>query len=417
VDGGGGIDRVVYDRALAAVAVDLGLTTEQDTKAEGLDTLLNIENLRGSGFNDTLTGSAGNNDIQGRDGNDTISGGDGSDTLTGGGGDDTLDGGAQRLLPNPSDTANVSNEFDFAIYSDATGGVTVTLGADGQSGSATGAGVGTDVLRNIEFVIGSRFDDQITGSNRIGVEIFRGGAGNDTIRGGDTMAGVDQGFNYVDYRDAASAVAVNLLNGSASGGDGNDVFFGIQGAQGSFHADTLLGDGSDNIFDGRTGNDSIDGGAGQDWVLYGNATGAVNVNLGAGTASGADGNDTLVSIENVRGSAFDDTLTGSAQGNDFQAREGNDTGMGLEGNDTIHGGAGNDTIDGGDGQDLARFSGLFSPDRYLVAIATNGVVTITDTLAGGDGVDVLSNVERFDFAGVFYALNGLGQLVLEPAPT
>jgi hypothetical protein len=32
-------------------------------------------------------------------------------------------------------------------------------------------------------------------------------------------------------------------------------------------------------------------------------------------------------------------------------------------------------------------------------------------------VDTVSEVERFDFAGVFYALNGLGQLVLEPAPT
>lgn len=74
VDGGGGIDRVVYDRATAAVAVNLGLTTAQNTGAEGTDTLINIENLRGSGFNDTLTGSGLGNNIQGRAGNDSIRG-------------------------------------------------------------------------------------------------------------------------------------------------------------------------------------------------------------------------------------------------------------------------------------------------------------------------------------------------------
>jgi Ca2+-binding RTX toxin-like protein len=396
IDGKGGTDRVNYQTSPNGVNVSLATATgtAQDGWG-GTDSLMGIEQIRGSEFGDTLSGSAGANSIEGRGGNDSISGGDSSDTLTGGGGDDTLDGGAQRLLPNPSDTANVSNEFDFAIYSDATGGVTVTLGADGQSGSATGAGVGTDVLRNIEFVIGSRFDDQITGSNRIGVEIFRGGAGNDTIRGGDTMAGVDQGFNYVDYRDAASAVTVNLLNGSASGGDGNDVLFGIQGVNGSMHADTLLGDGADNFFDGRTGNDSIDGGAGQDWVLYTNAAGSVNVNLGGGSASGADGNDTLVSIENVRGSAFGDTLTGSDGANDFQAREGNDTVMGLEGNDTIHGGMGNDSIDGGTGVDTARFTGAKAD--YDISVNASGMVTVSDKTVNRDGVDTLTGVEKLQF--------------------
>ena len=65
------------------MAVNLGLTTAQNTGAEGTDTLINIENLRGSGFNDTLTGSGLGNNIQGRAGNDSIRGMGGNDSLFG----------------------------------------------------------------------------------------------------------------------------------------------------------------------------------------------------------------------------------------------------------------------------------------------------------------------------------------------
>ena len=64
--------------------------TAQDTGGAGTDTLINIENLTGSAFNDTLTGDADANVISGLAGNDT---------LNGGAGDDTLDGGAGRTRP------------------------------------------------------------------------------------------------------------------------------------------------------------------------------------------------------------------------------------------------------------------------------------------------------------------------------
>ena len=62
-----------------------------------------------------------------------------------------------------------------------------------------------------------------------------------------------------------------------------------------------------------------------------------------GTAqdTGGAGSDTLISIENLTGSAFDDTLTGDGDDNVLS---------GLAGDDTLDGGAGNDTLDGGDGQ-------------------------------------------------------------------
>jgi Ca2+-binding RTX toxin-like protein len=415
VDGGAGNDRVNYDRASGAVTVNL--TTGTSSGANGVDTLINIENLRGSAHADTLTGNAGNNDIQGRDGNDTISGldgndslngeigndsllgGNGADTLIGGAGDDTLDGGAQLTI---EDNANFSNEFDVASYSAATAGVTVNLAA----GTATGA-AGNDVLNDIEYVVGSNFNDSITGSDRRVVEIFRANKGNDTIQGGTVN---DQGTNLVDYRDAAGGgVNVNLATGSVTGADGTDTLVGaFHGVIGSADVDTLTGGGGDDFLDGRLGDDIIDGGGGNDRVAYNTASGGVNVNLAAGTATGAAGNDVLTSIEYARGSEHADTLIGSDIANDLQGRAGDDNIQGGGGNDTIHGGMGNDTIDGGEGQDLARFSGLFSPDRYGVAIATNGVVTITDTLAGGDGIDTLSNIERFEFSDGRYKVNAGG---------
>jgi Ca2+-binding RTX toxin-like protein len=426
VDGGAGNDRVNYDRASGAVTVNLATGTSSG--ANGVDTLINIENLRGSGFGDSLTGSAGNNDIQGRDGNDTISGldgndslngengndsllgGNGADTLIGGAGDDTLDGGAQLTI---EDNANFSNEFDIASYLAATAGVTVNLGVDGRNGFArsavdtVSASIGTDVLHDIELVVGSNFNDSIMGSDRRVVEIFRANKGNDTIQGGTAN---DQGTNLVDYRSATGGgVNVNLATGSVTGADGTDTLVGtFHGVIGSEDVDALTGGGGDDFLDGRLGNDIIDGGGGNDRVAYNTASGGVTVNLAAGTVTGAAGNDVLTSIEHARGSEHADTLIGSDIANDLQGRAGDDNIQGAGGNDTIHGGAGSDTIDGGDGQDLARFSGLFSPDRYVVAIATNGVVTITDNLAGGDGVDVLSNVERFEFSDGRYKVNAGG---------
>src|SRR4051794_5030958 len=88
---------------------------------------------------------------------------------------------------------------------------------------------------------------------------------------------------------------------SISGLEGNDFLDG-QGGN-----DTLLGgDGNDQLRPGA-GNDSVDGGLGFDWAYYDLSAGPVLVNLGTGSATG-EGTDTLVSIEGVFGSAFNDTL-------------------------------------------------------------------------------------------------------------
>jgi Ca2+-binding RTX toxin-like protein len=81
LDGGAGIDIASYADASAAVKVNPTLTGAQNTDGSGSDTLVGIENLVGSAYNDTLTGDAGANLLDGNGGSDTLTGGAGADTF------------------------------------------------------------------------------------------------------------------------------------------------------------------------------------------------------------------------------------------------------------------------------------------------------------------------------------------------
>ena len=83
VDGGKGSDTVSYSGTFGgAVHVDLSLQGEaQDTGAAGMDVLISIENLTGSGNDDTLLGDSHDNSIAGGGGTDTMTGGGGADTF------------------------------------------------------------------------------------------------------------------------------------------------------------------------------------------------------------------------------------------------------------------------------------------------------------------------------------------------
>jgi Ca2+-binding RTX toxin-like protein len=98
--------------------------------------------------------------------------------------------------------------------------------------------------------------------------------------------------------------------------------------------------------------------------------------------TGGGGIDQLVSIENVFGTNFNDSLTGNGANNVFSGLAGNDTLLGGAGNDTLNGGNGNDQLlanhneggilNGGAGNDTLR--------------AGNG----SATLNGGTGNDYLN---------------------------
>ena len=122
----------------------------------------------------------------------------------------------------------------------------------------------------------------------------------------------------------------------------------------------------DSLF-GGLGNDSLNGGDGDD--IYGinvatdviqdtSGNDTVNVNFSNG------GNYTMAeSVENavllagnysinVTGNALGNTLLGNAGNNIIVGMEGNDSLAGGLGNDVLGGGIGNDTLDGGEGSDI-----------------------------------------------------------------
>ena len=97
--------------------------------------------------------------------------------------------------------------------------------------------------------------------------------------------------------------------------------------------------------------DQVDGGPHKDTVSFADATGAVDVDLSASTASTGSDDDTLSEIEDVVGSRFGDSVRGTDTNNDVRVRGGNDAVRGAAGADDVRGGGGKDRLRGGDGDD------------------------------------------------------------------
>ena len=96
-------------------------------------------------------------------------------------------------------------------------------------------------------------------------------------------------------------VTGNIADNVLEGRDGDDTLMGGHGN------DTLIG---------GPGADALGGDAGLDTASYARSSTAVTVNLSDGTATGGDAEgDTFTSIENLSGSAFDDTLIGDSSDN------------------------------------------------------------------------------------------------------
>ncbi|NEQ98930.1 MAG: calcium-binding protein [Cyanothece sp. SIO2G6] len=290
--GGQGFDIVTYeDEKGDGITVNLGIVGEDDEAgyndpdsgtqyAEATDNygdtdrLFSIEGIIGSDGDDTITGNDEINMLFGGDGNDEINGGDGNDTLNGGDGNDTLDGG------DGSDTVD---------YSGAEEGVVVSLADAADTAQMDGFG-SFDTLKSIENIIGTAFDDILTGDS--GNNTLNGGAGNDVLNGGD-------GIDTVDYSDATGLVIVSLADDdipmlAGDGLGGADILVSIEHVVGGQHgnqitgnsgANTLLGGDGNDILVGRDGHDHLAGGAGTD-ILIGGA--------GIDVLIGGNGSDTFV---------------------------------------------------------------------------------------------------------------------------
>ncbi len=165
-----------------------------------------------------------------------------------------------------------------------------------------------------------------------------------TLEGGDFTANGGSGQVLRILINQAEITSNDTLDGGAGndtldGGIGNDLLIGGSGN------DTLIGGSGDDVLRGGSGQDSLDGGRGIDTADHSDIGVGVTVNLGAGTASYGMVSETLTSIENVIGSAQDDTIRGDGGINVIEAGAGDDIITWTGGEDTYNGGEGNDTVD------------------------------------------------------------------------
>lgn len=371
VDGGAGYDTIKYSLSPLGVVVRMGATDEDWGTGPAGDTMRSVENIVGSAFNDKITGSNAANRLQGGAGNDVLDGGAGNDRLEGGTGIDT------------------------ASYASAKAGVDVSLAITGKQNTK---GAGVDVLIGIEKLVGSSYADRLTGT--AGDDDLSGSLGDDILQGGLGANRLDGGAGKNDrasYASAGNGVTVQIgLAGAQATGWGSDTLIGIEGAIGSAFDDILRGNGGNNSLEGGAGNDLLDGAGGSDTASYAGALAAVKVSLalsGAQDTMGA-GTDTLISMENLLGSAFNDELTGNGAANVID---------GGGGNDIIKGGGGADRLLGNDGDDLI-FSGAASDiinggagfDTLSYELATKGVkvdLSLSSAQGTGMGIDKIVGIE------------------------
>ncbi|MBP0447117.1 hypothetical protein J8J14_20275, partial [Roseomonas sp. SSH11] len=265
LDGGEGVDTLDLSGATGGVTVNLSKTVLQTIGADqDRDLILNIENVLGGAFSDTLTGDAVANLLAGNGGDDRLFGLDGTDTLLGGDGNDLLDGGvgADSLFGGAGDDTYVVDDLGDVVTE------TVSLGLD--------AGGLDTVKASVSFTLGAFVE-------------------NLTLTGTAALTGVGNGLNNsITGNDGA-----NLIQGL----DGNDTLSGGRGA------DTLEGGAGDDIFVNLDLGDRLDGGSGTDtldmsrmvsrsWIYL---DGTDEKGVAQSNAFAATGT-VLVSVENIVGS-------------------------------------------------------------------------------------------------------------------
>lgn len=306
---------------------------------------------------DVIDGRGGNDGIQGFDGNDTINGGSGSDYLYGGNGADVLTGG--------TGTDNLFGGAGNDDYVFATG--------DGVSGNydfvTEYASEGTDriILSGINWAdvrmwttYAGHLYIQYGTNDQIFVMGGTGGSGETTVTSlveqivfSDTTLDLTQGLHLVDTDTAHDLYGSNL----------SDILDGRGGGE------FLFGFGGNDILKGGAGSDYLYGGSGTDTADYSSAAAGVTASLSAGTASndGDGGSDSFNSVENLTGSAYNDTLTGDGNAN------------------VIDGGAGTNSLTGGGGADIFAFD---------PAVTMNNIQDFST--AQGDKLDISSLIEGYD---------------------
>ena len=383
-----------------------------------------------------LTGTNGDDYFRGTMFADEIFGLRGNDTIVASQGADTIDGG---------------DDIDSVHYFETNAGFLHTIGGaidiDLERSVQFGGLAEGDVLIDIENIFGSIENDTIRGdgeANRFlgygGDDFLEGGGGADVLEGDATnfpiaVAGLGvPGNDHLDGEAGDDILFGNEGNDTLLGGlDHDELFGGIGGdtLSGGLGNDQLFGEGGNDTLVGDQGFDLLDGGEGVDTVTYANSTASVTILLpgvgGIAFGLGGDANgDALISIENVIGSSFADTLTGSVGANVLNGGDGNDILLGRGGADTLNGGGGSDTASyagsaavnvdlasgEGTGGDAAGDT-LFLIENLIGSSSSDTLFGTSrgNILDGGAGADVLSGRGGSDI----YIVDNAGDVVVEAA--
>ena len=312
---------------------------------------------------DVVASAAGDDVIDTGDGDDFVASGTGEDTITDGAGDDVYDGGdgiADRVIYSSKATNIV---VDMSV-TDGDGYSTVTIGAE------------TDLIKDIEDIVGTNFGDVITGSDD--GNVIEGGDGDDTLSGqlgNDILDGGD-GTDTADFSYSVLALTVDLgtnIGGgffAATTAAQNTQLRDIEYVIATAFDDELIGGVGDDHFEGLAGANSFGWSAGNDIF---DATG------GEGTLYFVDANGVNVASDLAQDISFDMTVFdgGTLRYNITIAALGKTDAVSLNvstvyagsGDDVMSGDGGNQSFFGGDGDDILTGRGG------------------ADELTGGDGLD------------------------------
>lgn len=238
------------------------------------------------------------------------------------------------------------------------------------------------------------FKDNVSIAYGAVIENATGGGGNDLLIA-NNVANVltgNGGVDFASYQAATAGVTASLATGGTAGYAAGDTYVGVEGLIGSDFNDALSGGDGDDLFAVSGGVDTINGGNGSDTLTFQFAETGVSVSLG-GTGLGGT---SLTSVENLTGSAFNDTLGGDAGANVITGGAGVDTlyYAGAPGGVTINlatGGTGGwaagdsyvgiENVKGNGGSD--SITGDANANVIMGGLGA-------DTLNGGDGIDTLS---------------------------
>jgi serralysin len=269
-----------------------------------------------------------------------------------------------------TDTGHILVRKTRAVISQIDGlhllGTSSVVTNEGTIESQTAAGAA------IRFAAGGIHTVNNAGTLKAAALVIEGNVGAERIINTGTLQTTSSAANAVlldlkDGNDFYDGILGQATGGAIKLGTGNDTAYGGNGAE---------------IFSGGEGEDVLDGGGGDDTVDYSDSTSGVSVDLSRTTLQfigGGQGFDTLVDIENVTGSAHNDTIIGST---------GNNTLRGGGGDDILDGGLGSDRLEGGGGTNTARYSGF---SAATVDLSKTGA---QDT--GGFGSDTLVEIANLE---------------------